>query len=73
MFSRSLFSAVALQTLVSTALAGNAIINNHCGYDVTVLYDQSIPIIDSMLTQNTGARSPTLRPLSPLAVLGARA
>ncbi|KAJ4291049.1 hypothetical protein N0V90_010247 [Kalmusia sp. IMI 367209] len=37
MFSRSLFSAVALQTLVSTALAGNAIINNHCGYDVTVL------------------------------------
>jgi hypothetical protein len=37
MFSRSLFSAVALQTLFSTALAGNAIINNHCGYDLTVL------------------------------------
>jgi hypothetical protein len=37
MFSRSLFSAVALQTLFSTALAGNAIINNHCGNDLTVL------------------------------------
>ena len=37
MFSRSLLSAVALQTLVSSAFAGMAIINNHCGYDVTVL------------------------------------
>ncbi|KAF9731391.1 hypothetical protein PMIN06_003159 [Paraphaeosphaeria minitans] len=37
MFSRNVFSAVALQTLISTVLAGNAIINNQCGYDVTVL------------------------------------
>lgn len=37
MFSRSLLSAVALQTLVSTATAGLAIVQNNCGYDVTVL------------------------------------
>ncbi|KAF2686082.1 hypothetical protein K458DRAFT_416427 [Lentithecium fluviatile CBS 122367] len=37
MFSRTFLSAVALQTLFSSALAGQAIINNHCGYEVTVL------------------------------------
>jgi hypothetical protein len=37
MFSRTILSAVALQTLISAAFAGQAIINNNCGYDVTVL------------------------------------
>lgn len=37
MFSRGFFGAVALQSLIASALAGQAIINNHCGYDVTVL------------------------------------
>jgi hypothetical protein len=38
MFSRNFFSALALQTLLGSALAGNAIINNHCGYDIHILY-----------------------------------
>ncbi|KAF2792593.1 hypothetical protein K505DRAFT_338561 [Melanomma pulvis-pyrius CBS 109.77] len=37
MLSFSSFSAIALQALIGSALAGNAIINNHCGYDVHLL------------------------------------
>jgi len=37
MFSLNVLSAIALQTLITSALAGQAIIQNNCGYQVTVL------------------------------------
>ncbi|KAF2704663.1 hypothetical protein K504DRAFT_460936 [Pleomassaria siparia CBS 279.74] len=37
MFSRTFFSAVALESLIASAMAGNAILNNHCSYGVHVL------------------------------------
>jgi hypothetical protein len=39
MYSFNILSAVALQTLITSALAGQAIIQNHCGYEVVMIRD----------------------------------